>query len=80
MLAVMEEPWFRKFGAFGYAPIRWQGAAVLAVMTGVFVPSGAVFLTYVDRPLIGWGAAIVGVAAAVAGHAVVIWKVERDYS
>ena len=81
MLAVMEEPWFRKFGGFGYVPIKRQGVAVLAAMVGVFIPSGAVFLAYVDRqPLIGWGAAVVSVAAAFAGHAVVIWKLERDWS
>jgi p-aminobenzoyl-glutamate transporter AbgT len=77
----MDEPWFRKFAGFSYRPIRWQGTAVLAAMVGVCIPCGAVFLVYVDsHPLIGWGAAITGAAAAFAGHAVVVWKLERDYS
>ena len=77
----MNGPWFRKFAGFSYRPIRWQGAVVLAAMVGVFIPCAAAFFAYVDsRPLVGWGAAVIGVSAVFAGHVVVVWKLERDYS
>lgn len=61
-------------------PISWQGWAVIAAMVTVCVPFGLVFLLYADTyPVLGWGAGVIAVAAAFAGHAVVVWKLERDY-
>ena len=76
----MDDPWFRKFGGFGYIPIRWEGVGVLVAMAAVSIPCLSISLNYMDRqPILAWGAAIVGVAAAGVGHAVVVWKMERNY-
>ena len=76
----MDGPWFRKFGGFGYIPIRWEGVGVLVAMAAVCIPCLSISLNYMDRqPILAWGAAIVGVAAAGVGHAVVVWKMERNY-
>lgn len=76
----MDEPWFRRFCGFSYRPICWQGYAVLAAMLAVFLPSSMFFVRFAEtRPLLGWSAAIVAMLAVVAGHGVIVWKLERDY-
>lgn len=75
----MGDPWFRKFGGFGYRPICWQGVAVLALMLAVFAPCAWLFLFHRDVDgLDGWGAATLAFAAVLAGHGIVLWKLERD--
>jgi amino acid transporter len=76
----MEGPWFRKHPWFLYLPIRREGVAVIAAVIGVAIPFGLVSVFYIDRyPIIGWGSGIVSAATVFAGHAVVVWKLERNY-
>lgn len=73
-------PWFRKYAGFSYKPVCWQGRVVLALMLMVSLPSGIVFIFYVDsHPVLGWSAGVFCVAAVAIGHAFVVWKLERDY-
>jgi membrane associated rhomboid family serine protease len=76
----MNEPWFRRFAGFSYKPIRREGVLVLLAMAAVVIPCGVIFVVVRDRPLVEWSAAVIGVIAGIIGHAVIVWKLERDYS
>lgn len=77
---LMDEPWFRRFCGFSYRPIRWQGYALLAAMLGISLPCGMLFLRFAEtKPLLGWSAAIFAMLGVLAGHAVVVWKLEKNY-
>ena len=74
----MDRPWFKASMGFGYRPICWQGHATLAAMATAFLLSAGVWFTATE-PLakyLGWSGAAL---AAIAGHAVVLWKLERRY-
>lgn len=76
----MSEPWFRPWARFSYEPTTWQGRVVIAAMVVVTVPLGLVFLIYSEsRPLMAWAAGGVSVVAFFVGHAIVLWKMDRDY-
>lgn len=50
---------------------------MLAAMLAIFVPCAWLFLFHRDADgLDGWGAAILAFAAVLAGHAVVLWKLD----
>lgn len=74
------EPWFRRWGGFSYLPVRWQGWAVIGLMAAVVIPFGSLFLALIDsHPWLAWGCGLVGIAAAIIGHVVVVWKLDRRY-
>ena len=76
----MSEPWFRPYAWFSYRPITWQGRALLAGMAAITIPLGLVWLFNADtRPLLAWTAGGLAAVAALIGHAIIVWKMERDY-
>jgi hypothetical protein len=77
----MTDPWFRRYAGFSYKPTTWQGWTVIAIMAAVFIACGALWMSLVDtQPTLAWIIATIGFLAAVAGHAVVLWKMDRDYT
>ena len=76
----MSYPWFRPYARFSYRPVTWEGRAVVAAMAVVSIPLGLASLFYADtRPALSWLLGGLAVAAVLIGHAVVAWKIERDY-
>ncbi len=76
----MSHPWFRPYARFSYRPVTWEGRAVLAAMVTVFIALGLASLHYAEtRPALLWLLGGLAVAGALLGHAVVAWKMERDY-
>ncbi|GAA4712949.1 hypothetical protein GCM10023325_05770 [Sphingomonas lutea] len=76
----MPEPWFRPDGILRFRPITWQGKIVLAVtyLTMISFGIGGLFLTDSDSAA-WWITAALAFSAFVAGHAVVLWKMDWDY-
>lgn len=72
----MKDAWFRRGLGFGYVPINCEGVLVLACMAIVFVPFAVLFVT-VAEPKARWAFVSVAALAAIAGHAVILWKFER---
>ena len=76
----MSEPWFRRYGGFGYQPTTWQGRAVVAGMAIVAIPSGIASLSIADtRPALAFAAGTTALLAALVGHILVIWKMDWGY-
>ena len=74
----MNEPWFRKKG-FTYVPIAWQGRAILFAMAAVSIPLGYIFVMSADsRPILGWTAGLLAMTAVLAGHVIVVWRMDQD--
>lgn len=77
----MHEPWFRRYLWLSYKPIRWQGWVVIAAMAAVALPL-TVLSDYfaASQPVLSWLSAGAAGAAVIAGHVLVVWKLERNYS
>jgi len=76
----MSGPWFRRYFGFGYQATTWQGRAVIAAMALISIPSGLTWLALADtRPQFASWAGDLAVAAALAGHLVVLWKMDWGY-
>jgi hypothetical protein len=77
----MDGPWFRRYAGFGYKRTTWQGPVVIALMGAAFVSCGALWISLVEtRPTLAWIIGGFGFVAAVVGHAVVLWKMDWDYT
>jgi len=77
----MTGAWFRRYAGFSYKPITWQGRAVLTLMATVFIACGAVWMSLIEtRPTLAWIIAGIGIIVTVAGHVVVLWKMDWDYT
>lgn len=69
----MSEPWFKRFGYFGYIPINRKGTFTLIAMVTGFAPSAALFLFLPeDAPISRWVFAAVAFSVVAAGHALVL--------
>jgi hypothetical protein len=74
-----DEPWFRRWAWFSYKPITWQGRATLIAMVAVALPSAfGAGLAKENSPSF-WLFSGVFIAAALIGHSIVLWKMERHY-
>ena len=76
----MAGTWFRRYARFSYLPTTWQGSATIGVMGLVAIPAGITWLSLADtRPTVASLAGAIAVAAALAGHAIVLWKMDWNY-
>ena len=76
----MSTPWFRPYARFSYRPVTAEGRAVIAAMVIFSVPLGIASLAYAEsHQLVSWVLGCAAVVVALVGHAVVVWKMEREY-
>lgn len=69
----MSDPWFKRFGYFGYVPINWKGRLTLIAMLAAFTPAAALFLFLPENaPILRWVFAVIAFGAVAAGHALVL--------
>lgn len=65
----MPEPWFERWGGFGYRPLNIKGCVVLTAMAFLFFGFGIISLLYQDiDSVVATASAIAAAGTAIVGH------------
>ena len=65
------DPWFERWGLFGYRPINRKGVVTIILMGGFFLLLSAASIDHADSPSMSLLCGIGAVAAAIIGHWIV---------